>query len=108
MQFRETHPTVTEIVHVGSNSKAAGYANIAREPENLASRQELVLFGICRVRFDLHRKLPCQGKDPLQACRRIERYQGKKEIGETMMSRQYLINSSPVEPVRPALLTRQE
>jgi hypothetical protein len=53
---------------------------ISDPTEDLASRQELVFFGVDRMRLHFHYKLACQPEDPLQAIRRLEWWQYEEEV----------------------------
>jgi len=86
-----------------SEGEATGNANISSQPANFTARQEPIFLGIGRVCLHFHRKLPCQPEHSLQARRRIEWCQRKKEIDETMPSRQDTVNDPTIETVGEAL-----
>lgn len=106
-EFRSQHSRNCGQVNGTSDGVARCYANIGEELIEFTADQELILFGIHRVRFDLDRTLPGERDNPSQPVR-LKRSDRKEKIRKPMTSSEYAINSLSIKTIAPAFLASAE
>ena len=79
---------------------------ISNPPENLASRQELVFFGVGGMRFDFHNAAVRQGEDSFEASCGLKRQKREEEVDEAVVPGQDAVDDLAIQSIQQALFSR--
>ena len=89
-------------------SESTSNLNTVCSAQNFAAREKLVFLGVHWMCFNFHDRSPSNREDLIDAALRFKGREREEVIGKLVPFCQHMIDSSPIQPVDPALFRRPE